>query len=126
MNQSSIRLTAIAALLALGACAAKPDPNTFGGKLALEGGAVAAIGEDWNRAQKQVTDGRALVEKGKKRIDKGESQAAKARKAISKGEGEVEKGRDMVADGERAMKLAEEAYRRAQAASAVSGAPVVQ
>ena len=123
MNYPVIRIASFAVLFSLAGCAAKPDPNTFGGRLALEGGAVASIGEDWNRAQKQVAEGRALVEKGKKRIEKGESQADKARKAINRGEDEVEKGRDMVTDGERAMTLAEEAYRRSQAATGVSGVP---
>jgi hypothetical protein len=126
MNRKiQIRLAATIALFAMAGCAAKPDPNTFGGRLALEGGEVASIGKNWSAAQKQVEDGRALVAKGKKRIDKGESQADKARKAISKGEGEVERGRDMIADGERDMKLAEEAYRRAQAAASISVTPAL-
>ena len=113
---TSARIVALTATLALTACASQPDPSTFGGRLALEGGTVAAIGEDWSRGKEQVEDGRALIEKGKKRIDNGESQAEKARKAISRGQNEVEKGRDMVADGERAMTLAEQAYQRSQPA----------
>jgi len=113
----------LAMLIAFAGCSSKPDPNTFGGRLALEGGEVAAIGEDWNDAQKRIATGEALVEDGKDRIDRGRNQIAKGEKAVDRGQKEVAEGREMIAAGKRASALAEETYRSVIAASATSIAP---
>ncbi len=119
----STSVAALAVMIVLAGCSSKPDPNTFGGRLALEGGEVASIGEDWNEAQKRIEQGRALIEDGKDRITRGETQIAKGRKAVNRGEDEVTEGREMVASGKRAAALAEEAYRQVISASAQSVAP---
>ena len=113
-------LITLAMAIALAGCSSKPDPNTFGGRLALEGGEVASIGEDWNAAQKRIEKGRALVEDGKDRIARGENQIAKGQKAVNRGEDEVVEGREMIAAGKRASALAEETYRKVIAASSTS------
>ena len=112
-----------AALIALAGCASKPDANTFGGRLALEGGEVASIGEDWDDAQKQIAKGRDLVESGEDRISRGKSQISKGEKSVDRGEDEIAEGQNMIAAGQRASTLAEQTYRQVIAASASTIVP---
>ena len=110
--KSPIRAALIAtlAVAALAGCASKPDPNSFGGRLALEGGEVASIGQDWDKAQASVTDGRALVAKGEKQITKGEKQIASGEDNIDDGKAKISKGQRMITDGERLAAAAEARY----------------
>lgn len=102
-------LTALA-VIALAGCASKPDPNSFGGRLALEGGEVATIGENWNKAKATVADGRSLIEKGEKQVTKGEKQIASGEDNIDDGNSKISKGERMIADGERLAAAAEAQY----------------
>ena len=121
MKATSIALAVL--VTALAGCASPPDPNSFGGKLAQEGGAVAAIGQDWTDAQERIAEGRDLIETGEKRVDRGENQIEKGRKAINRGEDEIAEGRKMIADGQRASATAEERYRGIVAATSRTPVP---
>ena len=116
-------MIAAAALLALSACSSGPDPDTFGGRLALEGGEMTAIGESWTDAQERIERGRALVETGEDRIERGRNQISKGRKAVDRGEDEIARGRRLIAEGERDTASAEETYRRIVAAKATTVVP---
>ena len=98
------------AAFALSACGSKPDPNSFGGRLAAEGGEVAAICEECNTAQAAIADGRTLINKGEKQIKKGEKQIASGEDNIDDGKAKISKGERMIFDGERAAAAAEARY----------------
>ena len=111
-----MRLTiTLVAATALAACSSKPDPNTFGGRLALEGGEVAAIGQDWNEAQEERAEGEDLVETGQARIRKAEKQ-------IVRGEDEIRDGERMIAAAERKAADAEARYAARQQVPSLGGA----
>lgn len=94
----------LTALLVVSACASGPDPDSFGGRLQAEGGAVAEIGETWTAGEAAIVEGRELVNDGEDNIDDGESQIAKGRKQVRRGE-------ELIRRGERMKREAEEAYR---------------
>lgn len=65
-----------ASALVLSSCSS----NTVGDQLAAQGeGPAGALGEEWNRADEMVKDGRKKINKGKDLVDDGE-------KLVKKGE----------------------------------------
>ena len=104
------RAAVLTAALLVAACSGKPDPNSFGGRLALEGGEVAKIGKDWERAQAQVAEGRELIEAGEDRIASGEKRVERGQRDIRRGEEEVARGRTLIAQGQQGTAAAEAAY----------------
>ena len=116
-------ITALA-VFTLAGCASQSDPNSFGARLALEGGEVAAIGENWDKAKATVTEGRALIQKGEKQVTKGEKQIASGEDNIDDGTAKIRKGERMIADGERRAAAAEAQY-NARIQSAAKRLPTI-
>jgi hypothetical protein len=95
-NLSTAPLLLAAAALA-GCAASEP---TFGERVALEGGEVAALGESWTEGREAVERGRALVEEGEDAVDEGEALAAEGRADIRRGERLIREGREAQAEAE--------------------------
>ncbi len=117
-----IRIRAFPATLAgaliLAACAATPEPDSFGSRVAAEGGTVAAIGTQWNDGEAKIAKGRAMVEDGRDDVDDGERLVSKGEDRISDGRKAISRGEKMIAEGERMKGEAEASYRLRQAAPA--------
>lgn len=111
-------ILSLVAISALAGCASTPDPSSFGGRLALEGGEVAKIGADWNVAQEQVAQGRELIEDGQSQIKKGEKQIASGEDNVDEGQTKIRRGERLIADGETKAARAEEKYARQISAAA--------
>ncbi len=107
---------AIIAGMLVSGCSSKPDPDSFGGRLQNEGGAMAAIGEKWSDGDAMIRDGRDLAEDGEDDIAKGE-------RLIKTGNKKIRNGKAMVADGERLKREAEETYRLRNAVPGAVTAP---
>ncbi len=100
----------VCAAVALSGCAAKTEAPSFGSRLALEGGEVAALGKEWNKAQASAAEGRALIGKGEKQIRKGEKEIASGEANIDDGQAKIVRGKRMVTEGERLAAAAEAKY----------------
>lgn len=94
----------------LSACASKPDPNSFGGRLLQEGGDVASIGERWNDGQAMIAEGREMIEDGEDEISAGRKLIKRGESRIDDGETQIARGKRLVADGERTVADAERSY----------------
>lgn len=125
LRTARLSTLALAGAIALSACASKPDPNSFGGRLALEGGAVAAIGDDWNAAQAMAANGRELVEDGEAQVKKGEKQIATGESNVDDGRRKVKKGERMILDGERKAAEAEALYNKRIQGAALRATPTL-
>lgn len=121
---STIRIATLALVAsgALAGCASQADQNSFGARLAVEGGEVAKIGEDWNRAQEQISEGRNLIEGGESQIKKGEKQIASGEDNVDEGQAKIRRGERLISDGELKSVRAEAEYdkRITKAASRVN------
>jgi hypothetical protein len=95
---------AVMAAFFVAGCATKPDPNSFGGRLQMDGGEMAAIGKSW-------TDGEALIIKGRASVADGEGDINKGNRLVSAGGKKIRNGETMVKTGETMKIDAEEAYR---------------
>ena len=104
MNRFSTLATAFALALVTAACTTGPDPNSFGGRLQNQGGAIAGIGEKWSQGDETVAEGRALIAEGENDVEKGQ-------KRVEQGERKIRRGEALVRDGRRMKQDAEEAYR---------------
>jgi hypothetical protein len=95
-----IRLAiALAAPVALVACAQTPE-ETFGTRVAAEGGEIAALGESWTEGQRLAAEGRALIESGRDRLEEAEEIESRGRREIRRGEEMVERGLEMQREAE--------------------------
>jgi hypothetical protein len=104
--------------LALSACASGSDPESFGSRIATEGGEVAAIGTKWNSGEEMIAKGREMIEDGRDDVDDGERLVSKGEGKISDGRKQVTRGERMMADGARMKTEAEASYRLRQVATA--------
>ena len=100
----SLGAAVMAAFLVSG-CASKPDPDSFGGRLQLDGGDMAAIGEKWTAGDVLIAKGRAAIADGEDDIDDGERLVSAGKKKVRNGEADVKKGERMKLEAEETYRL---------------------
>lgn len=111
---------AVLSAVALAGCADDPQP-TFGERVTTQGGAVAAIGNNWTEGRESVASGEALIREGRSDLDDAEDLVSKGEKRIRKARRQIERGERLVAEGERLQRQAEREYRQVDPRLAAEG-----